>query len=350
LGDIGVRGGGICGETAGYLGTASITNCYSEGEISQLAGGICGENAGREGLLIISNSYSLGLVLTGAGGICGENTGENSNVLSNISNCYSLNASSTQIIGDNGDANFTILNSYGANGTWSSTDANGKLTGIPTVQPNVGPTWSYYIEDTPYILTVFLKTTLIYTINSTSTGAQLESIIFSINEPIINVEDIVNIDGNDYSVTTVNANLFTNNANVTNITIPETVTSILGDDIFSGCSALTDVSVGLVTSLGNNTFKDCISLLNVILPDTMTSMGDNTFDGCLSLEYVSLGLITTISDNTFNGCTALKRFNIPGTVHNLYSPNLFGISTLSGAYFQGSGIYSGPMFFNFSLI
>jgi len=358
----GQKAGGICGDQASrseYTTSTTITNCYSEGEISGLnAGGICGYRCGYDGTVIISNSYSKGQI-TGSisGGLCGSDAGMNNGSVT-ITNCYSLYASgdsnraSGGMIGPSASTGVTFTNTYGANGIWSSTDANINLTETSTVQTNEGTTWSYYIQDTPYILTVFLitGTTLNYTINSTSMGVQLDSIVFDINDPIINIPTIVRIDGNDYSVTTVNANLFTNNATVTKITIPETVTSILGDDIFSGCSALTDVNFGLVTSLGNNTFKDCISLLNVILPDTITSMGDNTFDGCLSLEYVSLGSITTISDNTFNGCTALKRFNIPGTVHNLYSPNFFGISTLSGTHFQGSGIYSGSMFFNFSLI
>ena len=367
----GQKAGGICGDQASrseYTTSTTIINCYSEGEISGLnAGGICGYRCGYDGTVIISNSYSKGQI-TGSisGGLCGSDAGMNNGSVT-ITNSYSLYASgdsnraSGGMIGPSASTGVTFTNTYGANGTWSSTDANINLTGTPTVQTNeetnegTGTTWSYYIQDTPYILTAFIitvitGTTLNYTINSTSMGVQLDSIVFDINDPIINIPTIVRIDGNDYSVTTVNANLFTNNATVTKITIPETVTSILGDDIFSGCSALTDVNLGLVTSLGNNTFKDCISLLNVILSDSVTSLGDNTFDGCISLEYVSLGSITTISDNTFNGCTALKRFNIPGTAQNLYSSKFFGISTLSGTHFQGSGIYSGPMFFNFSLI
>ena len=49
-----------------------------------------------------------------------------------------------------GDA--TLNDTYGANGTWSSADANSKLTGTPTDPAKEGNVWGYYAVNTPYYL------------------------------------------------------------------------------------------------------------------------------------------------------------------------------------------------------
>ena len=160
-GDInGQNAGGICGPSVGYdNGTVEITNCYSTGQISgDFSGGICGNYAGFSNATItISNCYSTGQISgwRQASGICGANAGF-SNGTVDISNCYSLYAIGDKTIGTGGmiGSGFAIFNNtYGANGTWSSTDANSKLTGTPTDTNNPGTVWGYYDVDTHYYLT-----------------------------------------------------------------------------------------------------------------------------------------------------------------------------------------------------
>ena len=42
------------------------------------------------------------------------------------------------------------------------------------------------------------------------------------------------------------------------------------------------------TTLGNNTFKECTSLISVTIPNSVTSIGNYAFDGCSELTSVTL--------------------------------------------------------------
>ena len=151
-GNIGESAGGICGASAGAnSGTVNISNSYSSGNIGESAGGICGAGAGaNSGIVNISKSYSSGNIGENGGGICGASAGADSGTV-NITNVYSLYANGTGgMVGISGTAAFR--NSYGANGSWSSTIANENLLGTPDETNNLGTTWGYYIIDTPYYL------------------------------------------------------------------------------------------------------------------------------------------------------------------------------------------------------
>lgn len=102
-----------------------------------------------------------------------------------------------------------------------------------TLQPNV---WFYDVEDGRARITRY----------STPTG-----------DIIVPAE----IDG--YPVTAIAASVFSYHAGLTGVTIPDGVTSI-DDESFRNCSALTNVWIGSgVMYIGTNAFRDCYALLNV---------------------------------------------------------------------------------------
>ena len=73
-----------------------------------------------------------------------------------------------------------------------------------------------------------------------------------------------------------------------NIAIPNSVTSI-GDYAFSGCDSLTSITIpNSVTSIGLMVFEDCKSLISVTIPDSVTSVGDYAFHGCTSLKNIEV--------------------------------------------------------------
>ena len=86
--------------------------------------------------------------------------------------------------------------------------------------------------------------------------------------------------------------LLINNAEITSLTIPASVTSI-GWYAFSGCSSLTSVTMpDSVTSIGDSAFNGCTSLTSVTIPDSVTSIGALAFSLCTSLKEVYCKSVT----------------------------------------------------------
>ena len=172
-----------------------------------------------------------------------------------------------------------------------------------------------------------------------------------------------------YDVVGVGSNAFYQ-ANITQITLPETVVNIgqqafyqcsslgkvigstglkiIGDDAFNGCSKLTEISTsGSLTSVGNAAFFHCG--ITGFPANNIASYGEHAFDGCMisgtvkipgpengtatipegafantGIQVVSFDeTITGIGSNAFQNCP-LNEINLPTQV-----------STISGNAFDG---------------
>ena len=81
-------------------------------------------------------------------------------------------------------------------------------------------------------------------------------------------------------------NLYLNNKLVTNLVIPESVTSI-GAYTFTGCSGFTSVTIpDSVTSIGDYAFAYCSGLTNITIPDGVKSIGYRAFYNCSGLTKI----------------------------------------------------------------
>ena len=85
-----------------------------------------------------------------------------------------------------------------------------------------------------------------------------------------------------------------------NITIPNSVTSI-GNHAFYFHKSLTSVTIGnSVTSIGDCAFCECESLASITIPNSVTSIGKDAFSHCESLESVAIGNgVTSIGNSAF---------------------------------------------------
>ena len=99
------------------------------------------------------------------------------------------------------------------------------------------------------------------------------------------------------------------------IVIPNSVTSI-GDLAFSFCSSLAEVVIpNSVTRIGDSAFEGCSSLAEVIIPDSITGIGDRAFSFCSSLaEVIIPNSVTNIGKGAFQLCSSLAEVVIPNSV------------------------------------
>ena len=112
------------------------------------------------------------------------------------------------------------------------------------------------------------------------------------------------------SVTSIAERAFFSCNSLTSVTIPNGVTSI-GGSAFDGCSGLTYVTIdNSITSIGDHAFFSCNSLTSVTIGNSITSVGNNAFYGCSGLTSVTIGDKTYENQKVTNGkCKAYKAFN-----------------------------------------
>ncbi len=154
-------------------------------------------------------------------------------------------------------------------------------------------------------------------------------------------------------VAAIGAYTFSYVLNVTNVTIPDSVTQI-EEGAFSSCIDLRAVTIGIgTTSIGEGVFANCIRLSNIevdslnpayasvggvlfnkelteilaypadragsyTIPTSVITMRSRAFDGCAHLTNVTIPSgVTSIGDATFANCRALTSITIPETVVSL---------------------------------
>ena len=125
-----------------------------------------------------------------------------------------------------------------------------------------------------------------------------------------NILSSVEFEGNQYPVIKINSSVFSDNMNLTAVTLPE----------------------GLV-EIGAYAFRECKNLESVALPESLTTLGIRAFGGCQSLRAVKIpSKETTIPDQCFSDCSSLESVTIPEGVTTIgerafycYSGNLQSI-------------------------
>ena len=78
----------------------------------------------------------------------------------------------------------------------------------------------------------------------------------------------------------------------------------VGINAFYGCSALSELDLGHVSSVDFGAFQGCIAITELVLPDTLTALGNQAFSG-IGITTLEISGIDMISDYAFSQCNSL---------------------------------------------
>ena len=108
------------------------------------------------------------------------------------------------------------------------------------------------------------------------------------------------------SVTSIGNDVFGQCHDLQSLTIKDAATSI-GHRAFLGCTSLETISLGEnIKTIGYHAFNSCtsINLTNVTIPENVTTIRPGTFDYCTHLEYIMLPAGLTSFQDSLKGCPA----------------------------------------------
>ena len=200
-------------------------------------------------------------------------------------------------------------------------------------------------------------------------GTKTVSVTRGVNIPTrdLVIHATVENNGITYTITSIEARAFMDNARLTSVTIPNSIKSI-GDAAFNSCINLTSVTISeSVISIGKSVFSSCNNLMEInvesgnikytsqdgvlfnidkttivrypagkneteySIPNTVRSIGRSAFYECTNLTSVTIpNTVTNIDEYAFCYCSGLSSVNIPNSV----------ISISNDAFAECSGLMS----------
>ena len=127
------------------------------------------------------------------------------------------------------------------------------------------------------------------------------------------------IDGNSH-VTVIGDYAFLNGESDTLKSVSLAGVKTLGDNVFQMCNALSEVTeTDQLTTVGTYAFHGT-AIEEISLP-SVTSIGNGVFAECSNLETVSIPKVTEIQEQTFAGCSSLNSITMPNVT--LYGKQAF---------------------------
>lgn len=118
--------------------------------------------------------------------------------------------------------------------------------------------------------------------------------------------------------TSVSADVFRDNQEVTYVKLPAGITVIAGES-FKGCTALKSVYLpSTVKEIGAGAFENCTAMTQISIPKSVTAIGDKAFKGDARLQLVQLkdaqaSELSFIGEEVFAGCESLEQIRLPQT-------------------------------------
>ena len=180
-------------------------------------------------------------------------------------------------------------------------------------------------------------------------GDEISNPLFYAHHLYMNGNEITNLVIPN-SVTSIGDYAFEYCSGLTSVTIPNSVTSI-GFYAFQDCSGLTSVHISDLEAwckifFGNSSsnplyyshhlYMNSSEITNLVIPNSVTSIGNYAFYGCISLSSVTIpNSVTSIGNYAFYGCSGLTTITIGSGVKRIsdrafaYCPELTVVTCLA---------------------
>jgi len=152
------------------------------------------------------------------------------------------------------------------------------------------------------------------------------------------ITSLVSLNIQNAQLTQIPDNQFKDKNLMLEILLPDSLTSI-GTRAFYGCATLVSIRIPKkIVSIPDYTFQYCYNLVSVYLPEGITSMGYQSFYNCSSLENITLPQsLTYMGSESFAYCYKLKSINIPANLGEINYSTFYSCNSLKNVTFPDSG-------------
>ena len=209
----------------------------------------------------------------------------------------------------------------------------------PTGYKNVGTTINYVANDQysglsnvkvyPYLSSLFVVDGVKYVpVSPAERTCDAIDCVYDSTAVYINIEKTVLFKGIAMNVKQIMPYTFYANKNIKTIKVDNN--GGIGNNTFRNCSSLVTATLGdSIVSIGASAFYGCSKLSEIVIPDAVTTIGSSVFRNCTSLETVKVGNGTkSIDSYAFGGCSALISITLGDSVATIGSDAFYSCSSL----------------------
>ena len=136
-------------------------------------------------------------------------------------------------------------------------------------------------------------------------------------------------------MTEIDSETFFDCSSLNNVVIPDSVVSI-DYEAFYGCSSLKSIVIpDSVTSIGNSVFYNCSSLTEITIPAGVKSLGSGIFSGCSSLKNLTVAKDNPIYHSDGNCIIETETKTLKAGLENSVIPSDGSVTVIGDSAFEG---------------